>query len=122
EEARNTTLTQGKPGPAESGIDVVGIEAGRIVEHLCQVLSGRESSAILRRGSSSSVYTGGQSVPIPDRANLLQPDAQLPRVAVVVEVVEDVARFLQGFIQSHFRRRCAFVFAFLDVERTEEEL
>jgi len=56
------------------------------------------------------------------RPHLLQPESQLPVVAVVVDITQYVARFLQRFVEPYGGRSHSAFVPVLDVERTQEEL
>jgi integrase len=106
-------------------VQLVEVEVGRVVD--LQGDAGQVGTApgVLRwSGSATGHGDRGRSVGR-CRQDLLQAERQLPVVAVVVEVVQDVARLLERLVETYVGGRDAALvveLAFLGVVRAEKEL
>ena len=95
---------------------------GRVVEHFGQALGVGHPAAVIRRCCAPAVEDDRGGAVGAGLLDLLEAQRQLPGVPVVVDVLQDVAGFLQGLIETHLCGGFAVLLALLDVPRAEEQL
>jgi len=119
-------LAQHEVRIAEALVDPFRIEQRGVGEHLGEAVGIDQMPAVFRRRGARTVNDNRCGTVILGGKNVFETQRQLPVVAVIVEVVQDIAGLTEGFVESSLGGRRA-VFAFgpllvVQVVRAQEQL
>lgn len=114
-----------EPGIQQPGVEFGGVEEFEVVEVLGQGFSVSHPPAVLRWSGARAVDHQRGRIARKHRQDPLQADGEVPVIAVVVDIAEDVARLLEDLVQPDRSRAHGFAgdrILLLDLERARKDL